>query len=276
MNTSNVTNNSSNFGKLVDWTAIQYAERTIYSVTVIVGSCLNLWMLLAVLTSRELRSKLRNKLLCSVLAIQLLDTLCFLPGYLVFKYIHKRDSFQDACQFRLFLYSVTLTEDFISNWNILLLEIVFLAQVTDFNISEKLSSFSRRHFPNANNVPTIATVVFLITPWLVGVFVVSIVTSLQGALYKGCLFHTLIGIQNLLIVSCPTPMVIAAILLGASAYLRHRRIPGKGSVTMSVELIGRGPEVDLVLPHAILLAAAICFDIPYMAYFWRISGMKSR
>ena len=167
---------------------------------------------------------------------------------------------------RLLLFSVTLVEDFVSNWTILLLQVVFLAQISDFSISQKLSHISQ-HFPKAN-VPAIATFLIIALPWLAALVTVSIVTGLDGGGYKNCWFHTFTSVKKLFVVSCPTPLLVTTVLLVASAYLRHRRFSSQMGGSMSAELISRGPEVDKVLPYGVMVAAAVFMDIPKMVYFW--------
>ncbi|BFZ20421.1 hypothetical protein BsWGS_23460 [Bradybaena similaris] len=213
----------------------------------IVGTALNLWFLVAILSSPVIRSRLRNKLICSSFVLHLINCAFILPTTL-------GTMNQDLnCALLTAVINVELMQDLVSNWLLIELISVFIAQIQDFNPRSRLSS----------RAATLGTIVLLAFPWVASLVAVPVIAF---EFYrqvpdeeKFCFFLTFDALEVLRSMDTALPIILAILLVTAAAVMRHRRFTLRNSSGMQTELLDPGPEIDSTLAYVIaVIVATLC------------------
>ncbi|XP_012941852.1 uncharacterized protein LOC101863766 [Aplysia californica] len=255
---SNSTNSSNIIKLTIDLKALDTAQNSFYGIFIVLGVPINLWFLVALLRSPEFQARLRNKLVSSLLVAQLLETGVIMSVYLIVKFVFRSRSFTpEMCSVMSLSRNLTIIQDFIANWTVVLIVAVFLAQVNDFDLSHRLTPLALRIV--GIGLPAI--------PWFVSLLLIPIITKVE-AIPK--FFCVLAKKQSMVIfksLDCIVPILAATVLLAVAAFQKRRRYAA-GSGVMKSELIGRGPQIDSVIPYVVIVSTAIVFDSPNMTRFF--------
>ncbi|CAL1532561.1 unnamed protein product [Lymnaea stagnalis] len=226
-------------------------------VAIAFGILPNLWILLATLTSPDLRARMRNKIVCSFCVLHLLNCLLFMPMEIEIDRLSRRYDILN-CDLRNFVKLMELLQDFISNWTLVLLVVVFIARICDFKPCAGLTSLTT----------TLGTYAILISPWVASLVIIPgvrnslshYVTSNISSTFSGCMFTT--SDETLVIKSLDTavPMFTAVTLMVTAVVLRRRRFTRGSPGDMEVELIERGPEVDGHIGYTAAVGVSLVCD----------------
>uniref|UniRef100_A0A0B7BJJ9 G-protein coupled receptors family 1 profile domain-containing protein n=2 Tax=Arion vulgaris TaxID=1028688 RepID=A0A0B7BJJ9_9EUPU len=241
-----------------DYNTVYYIVSTFEIFLVVTGTLLNAWFLVAILRSSQMRSSLRNKIICNSLVLNLAETLIYLPVFLT---VYMSDM-SYTCTLYSVLSNLRLVQDFIGNWLLVMLIIVFIAQIQDFNPRMKLT-------PRAVTVSTIGLLVF---PWISSIVVVSIIIQEFYFRFRyarvGCLYATYGALEVLKSVDTAVPIILAVILLVLSAFLKYRRLHrGHSSESIQIELISRDLKIDNTFVYvAAVLVATTCDILQFINY----------
>ncbi|CAL1541674.1 unnamed protein product, partial [Lymnaea stagnalis] len=222
-------------------TLIQVRDISDY-VAIAFGILPNLWILLATLTSQDLRARMRNKIVCSFCVLHLLDCLLFMPMWIEAIRLSKRYGIFN-CNLFNFITLIYLLQDFISNWTLVLLVVVFIARICDFKPYAGLTSLTT----------TLGTYAILISPWVASLVIIpgvrnslwySYLKSNNISTTDGCVYSTPDAFLVIKSLDTAVPLFTAVALMVTAVVLRRRRFTRGFSGDMEVELIERGPEVD--------------------------------
>uniref|UniRef100_A0A0B7BJK5 G-protein coupled receptors family 1 profile domain-containing protein n=1 Tax=Arion vulgaris TaxID=1028688 RepID=A0A0B7BJK5_9EUPU len=251
-NETNVTD-TTNYNSL-DVSLYMLIYYTLAIIIYVCGTLINIWFLAAILSSQDMRSRLRNKLICNTIILHLVDGILVMP-IATGSYLSGSDY---NCVLQTALDSIRQIQDFIGNWLLVMLIVVFIAQIQDFNPGIKLT-------PRAVIVGTIGLLTF---PWIVSIIVVPIttheiyykVTGIRGSCFPA--LQDAITIFKYL--DTVLPILLAVILLAVAAVLRYRRFT---SGSMQIELINRGPEIDNTFAYVTAVVVSILCDFLQIIVF---------
>ncbi|CAL1532559.1 unnamed protein product [Lymnaea stagnalis] len=242
MNSSFLFNNSSRAYVMSLLFTLRKARDVSDYVTVAFGILPNLWILLAILTSKDIRARMRNKIICSFCVLNLLNCLLFMPMQIEAIRLNRRYK-SVSCYFASAVSLIYLLQDFICNWTLVLLVVVFIVGICDY---KPCAGF-------ANLTTTLATYAILALPWAASLITVPVITSSTFYPYmrdrnvsytEGCIFATSDAFLIIKSLDTMVPLLVAVGLLVAAVVLRRRRFTRGFSSGMQVELLDRGPEVD--------------------------------
>ncbi|CAL1541676.1 unnamed protein product [Lymnaea stagnalis] len=242
------------------------------------GIVLNLWLLLAILTSRDIRARMRNKIVCSFCVLHLLNCLLFTPMELEITRL-MRLFHRVSCYVLSSVHHVLLMQDFISNWTLVLLVIVFVAQICDY---KPCARFKR-------STIAIGTYALLALPWVASLVTIPGITTptfysfvrnlnVSLAYFEGCIFVTSDAFLIIKSLDTMVPLLVAVGLLSAAVVLRRRRFTRGFSSGMQVELLDRGPEVDDHFGYtAAVVVTSVCDFAEALSFLELFEmGMKQR
>lgn len=229
------------------------------SIIIVVGTVLNLWFLVAILRSEKLRSCLRNKIICNIFVLHLMDSAVVMPA-LFAGYFSYRSGRDFACLFYEIIRIIQLIHETITNWQLVILVVVFIVHIEDFDIKRKLSP----------RIVQIGTWAVLAMPWAISVLVVPGVS----AKWRECVVHTHETRQILKIIDTVVPTILCVILLLVAVLLRYRRFNLGHARSMRTELISQGPETDSPLAYIVaVVISSTCEVMRLMELFdvvlWR-------
>ncbi|CAL1541675.1 unnamed protein product [Lymnaea stagnalis] len=237
------SNRARSYGDIVSllMTLMQVIDTSDY-VALAFGILPNLWILLATLTSQDLRARMRNKIVCSFCVLHLLNCLLFMPMRIEVTRL-RRLYYKINCDFYNFVTLMELLQDFIFNWTLVLLIVVFVARICDFKPYAGLTSLTT----------TLGTYAILISPWVASLVIIpgvrnslwySYLKSNNISTTNGCIFSTSDTLLVIKSLDTAVPLLISVALMVTAVVLRRRRFTRGFSGDMEVELIERGPEVD--------------------------------
>lgn len=273
-NATNITNSSkgdngrsyfSNYILLMRWTV---GMETVYTI---VGTMLNLWLLLSILTSRDLRVRMRNQLIVNLCIVHLVQTLIKGPLQIL-KSLNILYRLVMTWEFFCHTYSIIMNVDYaqslLADWLMVFLVGIFIANILDLDVSSKWTP----------QVSLLSKAVMHLFPWIVAIIItpVAIHQASRGFL---CLF---VPYNKLFVFETAytlIPLGITVLLIIVAVVLRYRRF-SRGSSTsganMAVILIGKGPEIDNVFAY--ILASAICIacEICHLIIAFEFAGRKYR
>ena len=223
---------------------------------------INAWLLGSILTSPEMRARLRNQLICSVAILHILDCLMLTSIDIAFWFSYFfRFRIPLNCAFHNYLQVIKVTSSSVSDLQVVLLACTFLAQVLDFDPTAKLGLRRLR----------IATIAFLLFPWLFSLLVCPLSLIWINSTGYPCIH---IGWKQYYIVECVftiTPLCVAAVVIAVAVLFRYTRFGG-GSITaqgnMGVHLMGSGREIDSSLAYiGAWLVCVACETFLLVVYF---------
>ncbi|XP_005102827.1 uncharacterized protein LOC101851058 [Aplysia californica] len=233
----------------VDWRAMEIIGFFFYGIYIALGTFLNLGFLAAILTSSEMRSTFRNKMVCGILLGNLSDSAIVMPLYIIVHVLHPLMG-RSACILWDMSNLLAYVQDFVGNWSVCIAIASLVACTYEWDPSLKMS-------PLAFKIGRIALLLF---PWLLPSIYIPAVSygSVKDNRYY-CISHSLRGNVFFKVVDSVVPLVSSAILLCLIAIARRRR--GLAGGVMKTELIGEGsPQQDSVRPYVGVVAIAMVCD----------------
>ncbi|CAL1545775.1 unnamed protein product, partial [Lymnaea stagnalis] len=253
-NETNVTDES-NFWSTVDFNALYRSRTVMDSIFIALGTLFNTWLILAILTSSPLRSRMRNKILVSLSVLFLSESV--VRGPIQVMVFHKLWNGVDVdCRVITSIYNIQLMQDFISNWTLVLMILFYLAQLVDF----------KPHLPFTSLGTTLATVGVIALPWAASLVTVpSIMKDYHNRLnttgyLQRCVHPTNDAYVVFKSIDSAVPLIVAVAVTAVAVVLRRRRFAPRSSTPgMQVELMSKGPEVDEHTPYvATTVTSALC------------------
>ncbi|KAK0048682.1 hypothetical protein Bpfe_021962 [Biomphalaria pfeifferi] len=223
------------------------AFKAFHGIVIISGTLLNLWLLLAIATSQELRSRMRNKLLISTCVHHLL--LCLVEGPLHTTFAFSSD-YGHFCSHFYAAINIELILDFVSNYTLLTMVIVFVLQLMDLKLSVWLSSLGQR----------LVTVGVILLPWVASLITIPAMIMGSAKLAVECSFPYYFETFSLL--DTVIPLSLAIVITVVAVLKKRRRFrAGFTSSGMQVELLILGPEMDEAKTYVAAVGVALCCDL---------------
>lgn len=225
---------------------------TVDTTFAVAGTLINVWFLAALLLSPEIRSRIRNRIICGMLVVHLTEAmiLCPLSVIRVTTILLKRYESLD-CYFETIHNNIYHIQDFVGNWYLLTLLSIYFAQVMNFE-------------PKFTPLWTIIfNVLLFVTPCAFALLVVPIVMKSYYAQYSDdrCLTTTFESIKVYKSLDTILPQILATLLLVVTAVLKYRRhSQGRSSDTLQAQLIDGGSQVDPWYPFVALFITAVASD----------------
>ena len=236
------------------------------SLTILLGSIINLWFFISIVSSRELRSKLRNQVICSVTLYQLVKLFLFLlpqDFQVVSRSFPTVPTLFTKCSFVDYMYTFSLADSIIPHYSIAILSFVFLAQVFDYD-------------PTSNirwTIVRMARFALLLFPWVLGFAAAP--PSLVLISHSGypCLTIDRSKIYALVIAYTFVPIVMSLVVVLTAAVFKCRRFHYQDQ-----RLMGRDAQVDSSLTYLAAVVVCIlcgagevarCIDFTTRSYNWR-------
>ncbi|CAG5116616.1 unnamed protein product [Candidula unifasciata] len=248
---SNITNATTYTDFENQWQILLSVFRGNQVFTSVVGSVVNLWFLAAILSSPEVRSRLRNKIICNRFILHLLNCTIILPNS-----IHLTGQRIISCLHYAIVDNLVLMHQLIANWLLVMLLAVFIAQIEGFNPRTRLSPKSA----------ILGTAVLLVFPWIASLVIVPVIIHEYTKHLKtswACFFTA--GLDSLQVfrsIDTALPIFLAVLLVIIAAVLRRRRFAlGNTSGSIQAELFEPGPEIDNTLPYVVAVVVSTACDL---------------
>ncbi|KAH9499963.1 hypothetical protein Btru_076037 [Bulinus truncatus] len=236
----------------------------------LLGIALNLWLLFAILKSNDLRSSMRNKMLSCMCIQNLFECVVFLPFFI---YVYERDTnaLSKSCLLSRALTALYFFNEFISNWNLVLILALAVSTVLAVDIVSKLNT----------TVVKIGTYCILLIPWLISVAIVPpvIFSDYKETVYRRpsnnqtvCFAYILSAKKSLYFINIGVPAILIVSLLTALIILKWKKRSQERSVgDMSRQLIGQSPETDELLPYVLFVVIFFFCDFGSMLNLMKIN-----
>lgn len=238
------------------------------SFVVILGAVINIWLVAAILSSSDLRARFRNKLIVCLSVCFLTESFIRAPIELVLHTSFKTRRRGFGCLLMSVMANVQLLQDFISNWYVVIILLVFIAQIKDINPRVKLQPLAI----------TIGTALVLFLPWLLSLITVPSVMSSYSRVFVNnstrywsrCIYPTSESLLIFKSLDSAVPMMTNVVLVTLAVVLRRQRFRRGFSTGMRVELMSQGPAIDNLAAYIAIVAVAIfcnfieallCFDV---------------
>ncbi|CAG5127625.1 unnamed protein product [Candidula unifasciata] len=215
------------------------------------GTLINVWFLAAMLKSPEIRSRLRNKIICGMLAVNLTESAIRLPIMAtdgIMSLLHVRDIFK--CDLLIIPISLFHIQDFIGNWYIFILVCVYTAQVMNFE--PRFILLWKK----------ITTALVITSPLVFALLLVSLTIDSYARKddfcfdidFKGLLLYTSLDII--------VPLALASLLLVVTAALKYRRYPQIHLFdNLRAQLIDDRSNIDPLCAFVALVVTAVVSDL---------------
>ncbi|CAG5135549.1 unnamed protein product [Candidula unifasciata] len=254
-NNSGVDNNSSEWGNYSIVEADTYMKYLITymaldTIFAVAGTSINVWFLTAMLLSPKIRSRLRNKIICGMLVVNLIASAIICPFFIIRT---AADFLIEDHVVHCYVYTVHnniyYIQNFLSNWYIFILVCVYTAQVMNFE-----PVFTPQW------VKMLLTAVIITSPCVFAVFFVPLTRTNYGETFDGCTINTqeLVRVYKSLDTIVPQALII--LLFVATAVLKLRRYLQGHSDTLRVQLIDDITPADHWYPFVALLVTAVLSD----------------
>ncbi|RUS88964.1 hypothetical protein EGW08_003300, partial [Elysia chlorotica] len=271
-NASNITNTSRRYDSFMDeYRLVMSWTLGMETVFMLVGTALNLWLMLSILTSRDLRVRMRNQLVVNMNAVHLVHTMFTSPVIIlqciaVLKRVFW--SYEFFCHTYSIIIIIEFIQSFIADWLMVFIMCIFISNITDIDLASKVTPLVSRLIK--------ATMHLL--PWLVAIIVTPISIS-QVTRWYPCLLVPYKQLYIFETVYTVIPTCLTVLLMVAAVVLRFRRFSTGSSTAsgnMGVQLLGKGPEIDNTFAY--LLAAAVCVacEICHLVFVFEIMDWKYR
>ncbi|CAL1541671.1 unnamed protein product [Lymnaea stagnalis] len=238
------------------------------------GLALNAWMLLAIVTSPDMRRRMRNKLIASFCIQHLLESLIQLPMNIdgISRFLNGQSV---SCHHISAIFHTYLMQDFISNWTLVIFVAVYMAHVCDYRPQARLPAAlpaCRAAFAILNK-PVVASSALLASPWILACLIFPPLIFSQSMVklvsYGDCYVETYRGYFIFKSLDNAIPLLLALGLLVTAAVFRRRRLSGGIAVRgAQVELIERGPDVDSWHPYAAAVSVVGVCEVGFTLSFW--------
>ncbi|XP_059144010.1 uncharacterized protein LOC131931287 [Physella acuta] len=248
------------------------------SFVVILGAVINVWLVAAILSSPELRARFRNKIIVCLSVCFLTESFLRAPIELVVHSSFKKRRKGFGCLLMSVMANIQLLQDFISNWYVVMLLLVFVAQIKDINPRAKLQPLAI----------TFGTAVVLFLPWLLSLITIPSVMSSYSRVFvynstrywSSCIYPTSESLLIFKSLDSAVPLLTTLVLMILAIVFRRQRFRRGFSATgMRVELISQGPAIDTLPAYIALVTTAIfcnvidallCFDVIVIAPWQRL------
>ncbi|KAK0041999.1 hypothetical protein Bpfe_028562 [Biomphalaria pfeifferi] len=243
-------------------------------VTDVLGTVLNFWLLLAILTSAELRLRMRNRLLSSVCIQNLFECLVYLPFSLYMYTVARNEAW--TCPKTMAMNLIFYINEFISNWNLVF--ILALAVVTLLGADLFLTRLSRW-------LSIAVTSGVLLMPWVLSVLIVppTIFTQSEQILFtrasnnETVCWTRMFDVRKILyVLNIGVPAILIAICLAATVFLNWKKNVRErtGVGEMARQLIGGSNEAEGVLPYVAMTVIMYACDFGLVLNIIRSSYYK--
>ncbi|XP_059144014.1 uncharacterized protein LOC131931290 [Physella acuta] len=222
------------------------------SLSFILGNIINVWLLIAILTSSEMRLMLRNKILVFVCICNVVESSILAPLEMSLN-LELADS--RNCITVELMFHLQSFLDFCSNWYLVIIFILYIIQIRDIDVSVYVNPTFHK----------IGPVLLMVSPMIIAILTVPVIMKVYHdeflRLHKisyTCVFPTYSSLMIFKILDSVLPILTLIILLAIALYLRRQRLLIESSGgSMEVGLIKRTSPLDNVLPY--VLAVAVTF-----------------
>ncbi|GFS15638.1 hypothetical protein ElyMa_003192300 [Elysia marginata] len=272
-NASNITNSSKrhvskyfeDYRMVVTWTL------AIETVFMVVGTGLNLWFLLSILTSKDLRVRMRNQLIVNLNAVHLLQTTVKCPvlilknAAVLHRVLLTREFF---CHTYSIITSADQTQSFIADWLMVFIVGIFIANIMDVDVASKWTPQVSRFSKAAMHL----------LPWVVAIVVTPIGIS-QATRWYPCLVIPWRKLYIFETVYTIIPTAITLLLMVIAIVLRYRRFSHgsrTGGANMGVQLIGKGAEIDNTFAYVFAAFLCVACEVCHLIFSFEIIEWKYR
>lgn len=236
-----------------DMKVIHYCNIAGITFLSVVGTALNLWFLVAILRSEELRSWLRNKIICNIFLIHLANSVIIFPLAGIVVGLIVTDQYY-SCHLDTSTTKLWIIQDFIANWLLVMLVATFIAQIVNFDPKTKLT-------PRVTRFCTWGLLVF---PWILSFLIVPLTVHgyrrdlLQITSY--CVNVELELLNIFRTVDTIVPMCLMVILLIIAAFLKYK-VRGRSTSSSRAVLIRGSAMTDGLRVYVVAVAVAILCDL---------------
>jgi len=226
-------------------------------IYVVLGLPLNMWLLCALVSFKQQRASLRNKLWCGLLAANVIETV-YLSADLI-KYFsggNGRMSFEIWCSLYMVSYSVDSLLEFFSNCTCVSILATYLVNLLGLHRNLILT-------PLRIKVMNIAIPVAPVVLWLL-MFPAILVNHGMSFSKTNCIFHTYNSYFIYTVLSTVVPVGLSILLLIACIVQNRRQCHSSDLYCdeMTYELFGGKGQTDKLLPYIVLVCTVIFLDIP--------------
>ena len=249
-------NTSANPGPPPEYKNALQAVYISHSVFIALGTSLNLWLFFSIVTSKDLRERFRNQLICNMAVLHLTESLIKSPVIiaLILKTL-SGETIKQPCHFIATITNTERIQSFIVDWLLVFLVVLFLAQVLDFNLANKLTPLGLR----------IGKVVLHVLPWLAALVVTpSLVYFYQGG--SSCLSAPYLSHYVFTAINTVTPIILSILLLILATTISCLRRQAWAS-TMSAHLIIAPSNVDNYFAYIIAVVTSATCEVCNIAFY---------
>ena len=228
---------------------------------VAVGVSINAWLLASILSSQELRVRIRNQFLCCIAIQNIFDDVFIAIPNIAWYFSILNSKPIVSCPMYMFTKMINVICSITSDFLIVALACVFLAQVLDFKPGSRLKVGQLR----------VGRVIALTLPWTLAAVAGPLSVWSISYQRRSC---SVVNVRKYFILESSFtvfPLCLATAVIAVAVTLRQLRF-GHGRLTaqgnMDVQLMGSGPEIDNSSAYigAILVCAA-CEVSRLVAYF---------
>ncbi|BFZ00702.1 hypothetical protein BsWGS_03741 [Bradybaena similaris] len=237
------------------------ASIIVNSTVAVAGTLINIWFLVALLLSPEIRSGIRNKIICGMLVAHLTEAVILCPFAVISSasFLLRTTSSLD-CSFWTIENNIYHIQDFVGNWYLFILLSVYTAQVMNFE--PKLTPLRIK----------ILTVAAFVAPCVFAVLFVPLTMKSFYLRYfdDRCFFSTRDALKVFTSLETAVPLTLSGLLLVATAVLKYRRYPqGRSSDTLHAQLIDAGSQINSLHPFIAIFVTAVASDFCMMMWFYK-------
>lgn len=234
----------------------QTATLVSYFICITLGLVLNLVVLLSIVTSPEMRSRLRNKLIANLCACHLTEIVFRFP-IAVYIDVKVPDILRDCYTYSAFVIMEQI-QVFIVNWNLVFVISVLIAEIRNVNLA---STWSKTH-------RTLAGCLLLVLPWVTAMVVVPVLlwvysTAEHGDknLPAGCILTTYSFMVHIAAVASILPHLTSVVLM-VTAVIMWRRGLREGGYLEESRSQTRLAAAAPVTVYVIAVMFTILCDVP--------------
>ncbi|KAK3800906.1 hypothetical protein RRG08_060253 [Elysia crispata] len=221
-------------------------------VFVIAGISINWWLVASIVTSRDLRARLRHQLICSIGILHLFYDIFVSTIVIVILYHFRHQEYSFNCHLLTYTIILRITCSIISDLLVVTLASAFLGQVLGIDPASKLRTLQL----------TVARAALLAFPWVFAGIVGPLSVIRISKKMLGCFTTNELKYHMMEMAFTISPLSVATLIIALVVVLICARF-GRGRITahgdMGVQLIlGSGPEMDnsLAIIGAVLVCAA--------------------
>ncbi|CAG5127623.1 unnamed protein product [Candidula unifasciata] len=240
------------------------ATVTLDTIFIVAGTLINVWFLAAILLSRELRSRMRNKFICGLLVVNLAETFIHLPMSVIRGVVGALYAYHLLnCHFISAANNIYHIIDFVGNWYILILVCVYMAQILTFE-------------PQLTPVwKNIVTAVIFTAPCVFAVLLVPLTMKTFSPIPSSrCLINSPKATEVYRSLDTIVPQVLASLLLIATAVVRQRRYPYARFFASRTQLTVDRSQTDPWSPFVALLVTAVASDFGLVVVYMNATIMN--